>query len=75
MASINHSLAITHHDIIMIQETWFDDKISDQEIVASTDFSIFRRDRSESLSRKVTGGVVITLIKTNIQAQRVNLKL
>lgn len=52
---LNSFLATTIHDFVLLQETWFDATIDSDELIASTEFSIFRADRSQFKSKKTTG--------------------
>lgn len=74
ISNINHSLATTQFDIICIQETWFDSTIDSMEIIASTNFNIYRYDRSSSLSSKEMGGGLVTFVRNDIVHFEVILK-
>lgn len=51
---LNDALAILHFDLICLQETWFDEKICDSEIIESTAF----KDRYNFINSKISGGGV-----------------
>lgn len=63
---INNALAISSYDILCIQESWFDQSITNGEITASTNYNICRKDRSFFASEKTRGGGVAIIIRNNI---------
>lgn len=75
LTNFNHKLATTHFDIIMLQETWFSDKISTQEIIHSTDFIAFRKDRDFDLNNRTRGGGVMTLVNKELSVINIDLIL
>lgn len=68
---INDALATTHFDIILIQESWFDDSVDSSEIIASSHFKIERSDRSNFMNRKKIGGGIATIVKNTINYTRI----
>lgn len=66
LPKLNHKLATTHFDVVLIQETWFSDKIDSQELIHSTDFLAFRKDRDFEMNKLTRGGGVLTLINKEL---------
>lgn len=64
---INHTLNTTDYDIVCIQETWFSNKIDDNEIIAGSTFLVNRADRSNFLNHRKTGGGVVTFIRNTFE--------
>lgn len=62
----NDFLANTNFDIIAIQESWFDESIDSNEIIASVDFQISRMDRSCFDNDRSKGGGVCLLVRNQI---------
>lgn len=59
---MNHKLATSHFDVVALQETWLNNTIKSEEIIAGTEFTIHRRDRSAFQNRRKEGGGVLTLV-------------
>lgn len=57
--SFNDCLHWTKFDMFLIAETWYDDTVDNINIVAGTDFDLFRRDRGSN-----GGGVAIAIRKS-----------
>lgn len=74
LAKINNCLVNTLFDIFTLQETWFDSSVLDSNYLAGTDFQCLRSDRSESLSTKLSGGGVLTLVSNKFLTERFILK-
>lgn len=72
---INHKLTSTEFSAICFQETWFDENITDSEMVSNTNFNfnIFRQDGSDTRHHKKSGGGVVTLINKKYYARRITL--
>lgn len=61
------------YNIICLQETWFDSKITNEEIISSTSFNIVRHDRSCFKNIRLRGGGVVTLLRRNIEFTVLNI--
>lgn len=59
--NLNDCLHWTIFDMLMIAETWYDDSIDTNNIIAGTDFDLYRRDRGWH------GGGVIIAIRNDIR--------
>lgn len=57
---INNFLAITNYEVICLQETWFNDSVTNEEILASTNFNANRSDRHTFINTRKNGGGIIT---------------
>lgn len=64
-------MANTRFDVILLQETWFDDSIDSAEIIACTNFAIERSDRSKFDHSKTRGGGICILIHNTLQFTRI----
>lgn len=65
MNRMNNKLALTTFDVICIQETWYDDSVNSAELLASTNYTIYSRDRKEFWSEKMNGGGVMILVRND----------
>lgn len=70
---INEFLANTEFQIISLQETWFTDTVSTDEMQASTNFSSIGTDRSCSLNKRKKGGGLITFIHNDWDFEEIRL--
>lgn len=59
--NLNDCLHWTIYDMILIAETWYDDSIDTKNIIAGTNFDLYRRDRGSN------GGGVIMAIRNEIR--------
>lgn len=66
--AINDKLSLELYDIVCIQETWWDTKITDEEIISNSRYIILSKDRS---SKK--GGGVAIIIKNSIQYDEIDI--
>lgn len=64
----------SYYDIIAIQETWFTQNIDSNEIVASTQYSIIREDRSSFNNARTVGSGVVIFIKNGIIYAKIAIK-
>ena len=60
---------LSNRDIVAITVTWLNDKVNDRELLPSSSYTVFRRDRQD-VRGDVTGGGVAVLIKKNIPSLR-----
>ena len=60
---------LSNRDIVAITETWLNDKVNDRELIPSSSYTVFRRDRQD-VRGDVTGGGVSVLIEKNIPSLR-----
>lgn len=65
-------ITIFYYDIICLQETWYKNSILNAEMIGSTDFNIFRKDREEFLSPKKMENGDVTLIKNKYLSEEIN---
>lgn len=70
LSKINKCLVGTPYDVFTLQETWFDESVLDSNYLAGTDYQCFRSDRSDSLSTKLSGGGVLTIISGKFLVER-----
>lgn len=70
ITTINERLSISLFQLVLFQETWFDRKISDEELIKNTDFNIYRHDREQTDHHKQIGGGVATLVRSHIKTKR-----
>lgn len=68
---INHQLMRTDFSIICLQETWFDESISNDEIVSFSKFSIYRQDRFSTGHHKSSGGGVCILVDGSLNSRQI----
>lgn len=73
ISKLNHFLATTSHDLILLQETWYTNIITDAEIVANTNFTIIRADRSEFVNKRTLGGGVAVCLQSNIEYEKIEM--
>lgn len=66
ITKMNNALAITIYDVLCFQETWYDHSIDTAELVASTNYTCIRQDRSTFLDAKATGGGVLILVANSL---------
>lgn len=59
------SLLANDYDIVCLSETNFDCTIYDSELIDDR-YTVFRRDREFSCSKKISGGGILIAIQTNI---------
>lgn len=50
------------YDVIIIQETWYNDKVTSNEIMSLSPYNINRHDRSCFINPRKEGGGVLTLL-------------
>lgn len=67
--AINNNLARSNFDIILLQETWLNQRIDSAEIVANTAYQVVRADRNKFINSRSEGGGVIAFIKVGINHQ------
>lgn len=67
---INNFLATTTYDSLCLQESWFNNTIDNNEIIASTNFHLHRMDRSSFLNKR---GGIVTFIHNSIDFQIINI--
>lgn len=72
LAYINSKIAVNEHGIIIIQETWMDKKIKDEEILASLNYEIYGMDRDKFKSKKIRGGGVVMFVKHGITYEEID---
>lgn len=70
---INDVLSQEHFHVYAIQETWLNHTVTSDEIIAGTNYSIVRHDRSLFLSNRVNGGGVAMLIHKSIAFAEIDL--
>lgn len=73
IAQINHSLSMEAFHIYLIQETWANATVQDEEIIFNTKYNIIRHDRSHFQTNKVNGGGLLTLIHNSVQYEVINI--
>jgi len=61
--------------MICIQEIWLNQNINSAEIIARTNYEIFRQDRSQTANERRTGGGVMTLCKSKIKAHLIDINI
>ena len=52
---LHDSINLSNRDIVAITETWLNDKVNDRELLPSSSYTVFRRDRQD-VRGDVTGG-------------------
>lgn len=70
---LNDFLAVTNCDIIVIQETWWNDTINSNEILASTEFTMCRSDRNFESMEVTEGGGLAIIIRNGIEYEELTL--
>lgn len=73
IAKINHSLSMEAYQIYLIQETWANATVQDEEIIANSNYNIIRHDRSQFNTNRINGGGLMTLIHNSVQYEVVNI--
>lgn len=63
--------SILGHDVICLTETYLNSSVTDSEFFCS-DYTVFRRDRCLSQSRKSDGGGVLIAVRSTLQATMVS---
>lgn len=71
--NINNILTQNHFHIYAIQETWLNSTVTSEEIIAGTNYSIIRNDRSTFLSNRKNGGGVAILIHNSIKYAQIDI--
>jgi hypothetical protein len=63
------NLSLNYYDIVVISETWLQDSFFDGEL-CNGGYDVFRRDRDLDTCGKSTGGGVMILVKSSLEAWR-----
>ncbi|XP_055623476.1 uncharacterized protein LOC129766903 [Toxorhynchites rutilus septentrionalis] len=64
-------LSSSHYDVVILTETWLRSDICDAEL--SSDYSLFRCDRSEATSSLTRGGGVLVAVKATLHCTEVSI--
>lgn len=67
LITFSHNIASCDFDLVCITETWLNNGVFTSELF-SDNFSVFRRDREDSASKKSDGGGVLIAVRCGIQS-------
>lgn len=75
MNKINEALAKSCHDVVNLQETWYNGDIDSNEIIAGTNYTVIRADRSKFDNSRKVGGGVASFIKGEIDYETIEVAM
>lgn len=65
------SSLISHYDIIVATESWLNPNIHNNELLDTSKYNVYRKDRCEGISEKLDGGGVFVAVSNDLKSVEV----
>lgn len=63
------------YDIYIVQETWLNETVTNEELISNTSYDIVRNDRSTFTTNRIRGGGVMMLIHRKIKYTEIQINI